>query len=207
MSGAMSIHSASGRKTVRIPKGPAKVIPLPVGRRRRRYRRAAGIGIASLAMAAAGATLVWLYLVPLIGLGPDLTAGMSAQEAEILRLVNDARSRVGAPPLKSSERLVLASRGHSYDMALRNYLGHDGPAGDTPAERARGVGVDATALGEDLYMDHSTDRAKLAERTVQEWLGKPERRAIMLAPKFATTGVGVARAADGTAYVTQDFAR
>jgi uncharacterized protein YkwD len=203
----MSVQSASGRKSVRIRKGPAKVIPLPTGRRRRRYRRTVGIGVASLGMAAAGAALVWIYLVPLIGLAPDLTAGMSAQEAEILRLVNDERKRGGASPLKSSQRLVLASRGHSYDMALRNYLSHKGPAGDTPAERARGVGVDSTALGENIYMDRDADRAKLAQRAVQQWLRSPEHRANMLSPVFDTTGVGVARAADGTAYVTQDFVR
>ena len=157
--------------------------------------------------AAAGAALVWLYLVPLIGLAPDLTAGMSAQEGEILRLVNDERRRGGAPALKSSQRLVLASRGHSYDMALRNYLGHDGPAGDTPAERVRGVGVDSATLGENIYLDRDTDYAKLAERTVKVWLNSPEYRAKMLSPDFATTGVGIARAADGAAYVTQDFAR
>jgi len=203
----MSVHSASGRKTIRIPKGPAKVIPLPTGRRRRRDQRTVGIGIASLGMAAAGAALVWLYLVPLIGIAPDLTAGMSAQEAEILRLVNDERKRAGAPALKSSQRLVLASRGHSYDMALRNYLGHDGPAGDTPAERVRGVGVESTVLGENIYLDRDTDHAKLAERTVKGWLDSPEHRAHMLSRDFALTGVGVARAADGTAYVTQDFVK
>src|ERR1700687_3076963 len=92
----MSVQSASGRKTIRIRKGPAKVMPLPTGRRRRRYRRTVGIGVASLGMAAAGAALVWIYLVPLIGLAPDLTAGMSAQEAEILRLVNDESNVGGA---------------------------------------------------------------------------------------------------------------
>ncbi|MGH7915287.1 MAG: CAP domain-containing protein [Candidatus Binataceae bacterium] len=203
----MSVHSARGRKTVRIRKGPAKVIPLPIGRRRRGYRRTAGIGIASLGMAAAGAALVWIYLVPIIGLAPDLTVGMSAQEAEILRLDNDERKRGGAPPLKSSPRLVLASRSHSYDMALHKYFGDDGPAGDTPAERVRGVGVDSTSLGENIYMDRDTDSAKLAERTVQRWLDSPEHRANMLSPKFSTTGIGIARAVDGTAYVTQDFAK
>lgn len=158
-------------------------------------------------MAAAGAALVWLYLLPLIGLAPDLTAGMSAQEAEILRLVNDERKRGGAPLLKSSQRLALAARGHSYDMALRNYLGHNGSAGDTPAERVRSVGVDSAAMGENIYADRDTDREKLAERTVQGWLGSFEHRANMLSPDFTTTGVGVARAADGTAYVTQDFAK
>ena len=203
----MSVQSASGRKAIRIRKGPAKVIPLPTERRCRRYRRTVGIGIASLGMAATGAALVWLYLVPLIGLAPDLTAGMSAQEAEILRLVNDERKRGGAPPLKSSQRLVLASRGHSYDMALRNYLSHKGPAGDTPAERVRGVGVDSAALGENIYMDREADRAKLAHRAVQRWLHSPEHRANMLSREFDTTGIGIARAADGTAYVTQDFAK
>jgi uncharacterized protein YkwD len=203
----MSVQPASGRKSVRIPKGPAKVIPLPAGGRRRRYRRTVGIGIASMGLAAAGAALVWLYLMPLIGLAPDVTAGMSAQEAEILRLVNDERKRAGAPALKSSQRLVLASRGHSYDMALRNYLGHDGPAGDTPAERVRGVGVDSASLGENIYLDRDTDRAKLAERVVKAWLDSSEHRVNMLSPDFATTGVGIARAADGTAYVTQDFAK
>jgi uncharacterized protein YkwD len=192
---------------MRIAKGPAKVIPLPAGGRRRRHRRKVGIGIASMGLAAAGAALVWLYLVPLIGLAPDLTAGMSAQEAEILRLVNDERKRAGAPALKSSQRLMLASRGHSYDMALRNYLSHDGPAGDTPAERVRGVGVDSAALGENIYLDRDTDRAKLAARAVKGWLDSPEHRANMLSPDFATTGVGIARAADDTTYVTQDFAK
>jgi uncharacterized protein YkwD len=203
----MVVQPVSGRKSVRIPKGPAKVIPLPAGGRRRRYRSKIGIGIASIGLAAAAAALVWLYLVPLIGLVPDLTAGMSAQEAEILRLVNEERKRAGAPALKSSQRLVLASRGHSYDMALRNYLGHNGPAGDTPAERVRGVGVDSAALGENIYQDRDTDRAKLAERAIKVWLNSPEHRANMLSPDFAATGIGIARAADGTAYVTQDFAK
>jgi uncharacterized protein YkwD len=180
---------------------------MPAGGRRRRYRRTVGIGIASMGLAAAGAALVWLYLVPLIGLAPDVTAGMSAQEAEVLRLVNDERKRAGAPALKSSQRLVLASRGHSYDMALRNYLGHDGPAGDTPAERVRGVGVDSASLGENIYLDRDTDRAKLAERVVKAWLDSSEHRVNMLSPDFATTGIGIARAADSTAYVTQDFAK
>jgi hypothetical protein len=203
----MSVDPASGRRSVRIVKGPARVIPMPTGRRRKRYGRTVGIGIASLGMAAAGAALIWLYLVPLIGLAPDLTAGMSAQEAEILRLVNDERKRGGAPRLKSSQRLVLASRGHSYDMALRNYLGHDGPAGDTPAERVRGVGVDSATLAENIYKDRDPDDAKLAEHTVRAWLASHEHRANLLSRDFATTGIGIARAADGTGYVTQDFAK
>jgi hypothetical protein len=202
----MSVHSASGRRSVRISRGPAKIIPLPVGQRRRRYRRSLVLGIGSMGAAAAGAALMWFYLMPLIGLAPDLTAGMSAQEAEILRLVNDERRRGGAPALRSEPRLVLASRGHSYDMALRSYVGHNGPAGDTPAQRAHGVGIDAAQIGETLFVDRGRDRGKLAEEAVNGWLGDAALRATILSSQFATTGIGIARAADGTEYVTEDFA-
>ena len=201
----MSVHSVRGRNRIRIRKGPAKVIPLPTGRRYRHYRHTIEIGIASLATAMAGAALVWLYLMPLIELAPDLTAGMSTQEMEILRLTNEERRRDGEAPLKSSRRLVLASRSHSYDMALRKYLGDNGPGGDTPADRVHGVGVDYKSLGENIYLEDNADPAKLPHHVVEKWLLNPEHRANMLSPDFASTGIGVARAADGTAYVTQDF--
>jgi uncharacterized protein YkwD len=202
----MSVHhSASGRGTVRRPRGPAKVILLPAGRRSRRHRRTLGFAIAGAGVVVVGVTLVWLYLLPLIQLMPWLTAGVSAQESEIMRLVNDERRRAGEPPLRMSQRLTLAARGHSYDMALRRYLGHDGPAGDTPAERVRSVGVDYARLGENVYMESGENLRELARRAVMQWMASPGHRANILSSEFTATGVGVARAADGTTYVTQDF--
>lgn len=203
----MSVHSASGRGTIRRPKGPAKVIALPAGRRSRRFRRTLTIGIAAAGVIAVGATFVWLYLVPLIQLMPWLSAGASAQESEILRLVNDERKRAGEAPLRVSQRLTLASRGHSYDMALRRYLGHDGPAGDTPAERVRSVGIDYVKLGENIFTESGGNFGDLGERALKEWMASPGHRANILSPDFTATGVGVARATDGTTYVTQDFVK
>jgi uncharacterized protein YkwD len=200
----MGANSASGRGPARIRRGPAKVIQLPSARRRR-YRRAAALLVVAIGVATAGAALVWLYVVPLIQLAPDLAAGMSAQELEILRLVNDERERDGEKPLKASPRLVVASRGHSYDMALRHYLSHDSPAGDTPAVRLQSVGVNYTELGENVYMERNVEARELPERAVEGWLNSPEHRANLLSPKFSATGIGVARSADGATYVTQDF--
>jgi len=207
MGNAMSGHSASGRGSLRITKGPAKVIPLATGSRRKRNRRTAGVGLVSLGVAMAGGVLVWFYFVPTGGIVTNTAAGMSAQEAEILRLVNDERRRHDTPLLKLSQRLMLASRGHSYDMALRDYLGHNGPAGDTPTDRAISVGVNSGTIGENLYEDPERDRAHLAERAIRLWLNDQEHRANILSRKFATTGIGVARATNGTAYVTEDFAK
>lgn len=203
----MSAHSASGRGTIRRPKGPAKVIPLPVGKRSRRRQRAVGLGIAAAAGILISATLVWLYVVPLIQMMPWLTAGANAQESDILRLVNDERRRDGEQPLRNSERLALAARGHSYDMALHHYLGHNGSAGDTPAERIRGVGAEHSRVGENLYMSSGKDSASLARDLLSSWMANPGRRANILARGFTRTGVGVARAANGTTYVTEDFTK
>ncbi len=200
----MGANSASGRGTARIRKGPAKVIQLP-GTRRRRYRRAAALMVFAMGAVTAGAVFVWLYVVPLIQLAPDLAAGMSAQELEILRLVNEERERDGETALKASPRLVVASRGHSYDMAVRKYLGHDGPAGDTPDVRLRSVGVDFKELGENVYMERNADSRSLPDRALEGWLSSPEHRANLLSPKYSVTGIGIARSADGAVYVTQDF--
>ena len=203
----MSAYSASGRGTVRRPKGPAKVIPLPIGRRSRRRRRALALGVVAAGGIVITATLAWLYVVPLIQMMPWLTAGMSAQESDILRLVNDERRRAGEAPLRSSERLTLAARGHSYDMALHHYFGHNGSAGETPAARVRGVGVDYTKLGENVFVEPGKKSDNLAEQALNDWMAAPAHRANILSPDFTITGVGVARAADGTAYITQDFVK
>lgn len=201
----MGAHSVRGRGTVRTHKGPAKVIKLPVGRARRHRWRNVGIGVMALGALAAGTTLVWLYVLPIFQFAPVLTAGMSEQEAEIMRRVNEEREMDGETPLKPSGPLMLASRGHSYDMALRHYFGHKGPAGDTPAERVRSVGVRQAQVGENLYAEQNGSSGNLAGRAVRKWLNSPEHRANMLSPRFTSTGVGIARSADGTTYVTQDF--
>jgi uncharacterized protein YkwD len=203
----MSAHSASGHGTIRRTKGPAKVIPLPAGKRSRRRRRAMGLGIAAAGGILISATLVWLYVVPLIQMMPWLTAGGSAQESDILRMVNDERRRAGEAPLRTSGRLTLAARGHSYDMALHHYLGHNGSAGDTPAARVRSVGVDSAKVGENIYMESGKGSANLPKNALNEWMASSGHRANILEPGFTTTGVGVARAADGTAYVTEDFVK
>jgi uncharacterized protein YkwD len=152
------------------------------------------------------AALVWLYVVPLIQMMPWLTAGVSAQESDILGLVNGERRRAGEAPLRTSQRLILAARGHSYDMALHHYLGHKGQAGDSPAQRVSAVGVDNLKVGENVYAEQRSPD-NLPERVLNEWMATPGHRVNILSPEFTATGVGVARAADGTTYVTQDFVK
>lgn len=136
-----------------------------------------------------------------------LRSEVSAQELQILKLVNDERARVGAPPLQFAPRLSIAARMHSADMAIHSYVGHEGPAGDTPADRARKAGVSYQELGENVYADEGADLAALPARTIRVWLASPAHRANLLSPRFQVSAVGIGRSAQGKFYITEDFIR
>jgi uncharacterized protein YkwD len=128
-------------------------------------------------------------------------------ESRIMELVNDARAQVGAAPLVISDRLTLAARAHSDDMAVHRYLAHDSAAGDTPADRVVSAGLDYEELAENLLNDPGRDRAALPQRALASWLASPTPRNNLLAPQFLTAAVGLAHAADGSYYVTLELMR
>jgi uncharacterized protein YkwD len=131
---------------------------------------------------------------------------ISPAESRIVELVNAERERRGAGRLTVSERLMLASRAHSQDMADHGYLGHDG-SGDTTADRVRAVGIDYDELAENLYNERGPDMGELPEHALMNWLASPAPRGNLLSPQFRTTAVAIARASDGTLYVTLDLMR
>jgi uncharacterized protein YkwD len=203
---ATRLSIVGAKRRAKPPRGPAKVIPMPVPRADR-HRRALRAVMGLLAISLAGAMLARLYISRTMPLSPEEIAGLSAPETEILRLVNDERARHGLKPLGFAPRLAVMARGHSYDMAIRKYLSHDSPEGSTPADRIRGVGISYSQLGENIYMDDFRDLDGLPARAIKGWLDSPEHRANMLSADFSATGVGIARSLDGKSYVTQDFIR
>jgi uncharacterized protein YkwD len=172
-----------------------------------RQRRALRAGMALLGLALGGAIAARIYLNARAPHSVEQIAGVSSEETRILELVNRERAKAGRAALKLSGRLAVAARGHSYDMALRHYFSHSSADGVSPEQRIRGSGIDYSEIGENIYMEDYPDQDRLAERAVEGWLGSPGHRKNMLSPVFTETGVGMARAADGTTYVTQDFMR
>jgi uncharacterized protein YkwD len=170
-------------------------------------RRALRAGLGLLLTALTAAILLRVYLTRNAPPSPEQMAGVSEPEAEIIAQVNAERGRRGLKPLKFSPRLAVVARGHSYDMAIRHYRDHNSPEGSTPADRVRGVGVEAKSVAENIYVDRYLKFDALGERTLKGWLDSPEHRANMLSPDFIETGVGIARSSDGSTYVTQDFVR
>lgn len=200
----MKISSATGRRPAARPKGPAKVIAIPTSQVVRRRRRAfiVGIGITTAALLAAVALRV--YLVHWLAPSLEEVAALSEPESKLLKLVNAERVRRGMQLLRLSSRLTVAARGHSFDMAIRHYLSRRSPEGGTPAERVRGVGIDAKGVDESVYADNG-DPAEMVDRALKQWLANPEYRAALLAPGSEKTGIGMVRSAGGYTYLTQDF--
>ena len=170
-------------------------------------RRAVRAGLGALLIILTAAILLRVYLTRNAPPSPEQMAGVSEPEAEIINQVNAERERHGLKPLKFSPRLAVVARGHSYDMVIRHYHDRNSPEGSSPADRIRGVGVEAKAVGENIYVDEVRKLEAIGERTLKGWLDSPEHRANMLSPDFVETGVGVARSSDGSIYVTQDFVR
>ncbi len=159
---------------------------------------------AALFVAALWAALV--LLAPLVGAaepaelaGPD--PRLASHEAALHTSVNALRRQHGLIELRRDAAIDAVARAHSRDMVARRYFAHETPEGWTPPDRlARGGITDITLAGENVGL---TNRGDPNAEIVEGWLASPVHRQNLLAPMFNTTGVGIARAADGTLYYTQ----
>src|SRR5260370_35197199 len=112
----MSARPATRRRPPRTRNGPAKVIRMPtptVVRRRRAIKTGIGVLVLSL-LAAIIARFYMMYSAPA---SPEKVSGLSAQETEILGLVNQHRVRAKLRPRKFSARVAGIARAHRHDMA------------------------------------------------------------------------------------------
>ncbi|MEK9521195.1 CAP domain-containing protein [Streptomyces venezuelae] len=129
---------------------------------------------------------------------PSTTDRSAAAEAEVVRLVNDERAKVGCSPVSADARLAALAGAFSSDMAARGFFDHTDPDGATPWVRAEKAGV--SGLGGENIARGQADAAAV----MQSWMNSDGHRANILNCDFTTLGVGV-HFADGGPWWTQDF--
>ena len=113
------------------------------------------------------------------------------------------RTREGLVPLTREPALDAVAREHSVDMAVRHYFAHETPEGLTPPDRLARGGIEGITLaGENVGL---TSRGDPNREILEGWLASPEHRRNLLMPAFNATGIGIARAADGTLFYTQVY--
>jgi uncharacterized protein YkwD len=131
---------------------------------------------------------------------PAPDAGDSALAAQIVQLTNAERAQVGCAPLVVDPRLTAAARGHSADMAERNYFNHDGPDGRTPFQRINDAGYSFSVAAENIAAGQRTPQEVLTG-----WMNSPSHRANIVDCTLTNIGVGYASGGSYGTYWTEDF--
>ena len=160
------------------------------------------------------------------------SAGSTVRVADLERrvhdLINKERRERKLAPLADDDRLSRVARGHSQDMAKRQFFDHVNPEGLDPTARGRRAGYECRkvrgniireGLGENLYQGSLYLRIriedgqrfydwnsaeKIAKQSVDGWMNSPGHRRNILEARYSRTGVGVAVSGD-TVYITQLF--
>ncbi|MGW5662130.1 CAP domain-containing protein [Streptomyces sp. NPDC003758] len=122
----------------------------------------------------------------------------AAAEAEVLKLVNQERAKVGCSPVTPNGPLRKLAEAFSEDMAARNFFDHTDPDGKDPWQRAAALRI--TDLGgENIARGQATP-----QDVMDAWMNSPGHRANILNCDFTTLGVGV-HFGSGGPWWTQDF--
>lgn len=137
---------------------------------------------------------------------PPLTLGPgapTADEAEVIRLMNVERVEAGCHALAIHPLLTQVARAHSQGMSVTGGFKHNSQDGRTPFQRLTAVGYDYLVAGENIAAGQPTPAA-----VMRAWLDSPEHKANILDCRFSQIGVGKAYVAGsqyGT-YWTQNLA-
>jgi uncharacterized protein YkwD len=140
------------------------------------------------------------------------TSGSAA--AQVLALINQARSAAGLAPLTISAGLNSSASGHNSTMAGGCGLSHQCPGEPDLGARETAAGVHWTAAGENIgeggpVANTTVAIAQMAVTLTQAMLNeKPPNdghRRNILSSSFTHIGIAVFRDSSGTVWLTQDF--
>ena len=149
-------------------------------------------------------------------------------EKKIHDLINRERKARRLAPLSWDGPLAAIARGHSGDMAKRDYFSHDSPEGRQFHDRyskaayrcalrvgdiiyggaenlARGtLYASITTVNGVQYFDWKSED-KIAADAVEGWMASRGHRTNILTPHWKHEGIGVVVAPDRKVYVTENF--
>jgi uncharacterized protein YkwD len=138
----------------------------------------------------------------------------SSAAAQVLALVNQARSAAGLPALTVTSGLDASSSAHNLKMAAGCGLSHQCPGEAAIGDRETAAGVVWTAAGENIgeggpVSGTSAAIAQMAVGLTQSMLDEQPpndgHRMNILSSTFTHIGIAVYRDSSGTVWLTQDF--
>ena len=128
------------------------------------------------------------------------TVTTTAQEDEVIRLVNVERSKQGLQMLAKNWELCRIARYKSADMANKGYFSHTSPTYGSPFKMMESFGIRFSSAGENIAYGQRTP-----QEVMNGWMNSPGHRSNILSPSYTQIGVGMAKNSSGVLYWTQMF--
>lgn len=128
------------------------------------------------------------------------TVTTTAQETEVIRLVNVQRSKAGLQQLKTNWQLCRAARYKSADMANKGYFAHNSPTYGTPFKMMESFGLRFSSAGENIAHGQKTPA-----EVMKAWMNSPGHKSNIMSGSYTEIGVGLAKNKSGVYYWTQQF--
>lgn len=128
-----------------------------------------------------------------------LTAPLTAQEQQMIDLVNQERTKAGVKTLAADMRLVKAARMKSLDMIKNNYFGHQSPVYGSPFDLLKAQGITYKAAGENIAGNASVAKAHTS------LMNSSGHRANILNPDYTKIGIGIISGGPYGLMISQEF--
>ncbi|AMA72845.1 MULTISPECIES: CAP domain-containing protein [Aneurinibacillus] len=113
------------------------------------------------------------------------TQGLTADEKQMLDLVNQERAKQGITPLKINMELQKLARLKAKDMIENNYFSHQSPTYGSPFDMMNRFGVTYRTAGENIAGNSSVQGAHTS------LMNSPGHRKNILNPSFTEVGIGI----------------
>lgn len=130
---------------------------------------------------------------------PAAATDFGAAEAQMLALVNQARTANGLAPFTLDVALSNVARAHSSDMVVRSYFSHTSPDGLSPFDRMTRAGITYRSAAENIAWAGSVAVSH------ESLMNSPGHRANLLNPGLNRIGIGIVRKDSLHIMVTQVF--
>ena len=115
----------------------------------------------------------------------DTLSGYSADEKELLSLINAQRKAYGLPELSFDSELQRVAKAKAQDLVANNYFSHTSPTYGRPFDMMKSFGITYKTAGENIAGNSSLSGA------VDAWMNSTGHRENILNNAYNYTGIGI----------------
>lgn len=139
---------------------------------------------------------IWCFI------GTCIAQAQSDPASEVIRLVNELRASYGLPAYQVDAVLMSVAQAQASWSAANNYIGHSGPGGSSPNDRAQAAGYGGGARSfATENAAHGTASINTPELVVTMWQSDWGHLNAMVSPDYEHIGAGYAEAGGYSWYV------